>query len=67
MANFHLSNGARLERINIDADTSERGRRQSLGVMVNYLYELDQIEANHEAYATDRTVAAASSVLRLVR
>jgi malonyl-CoA decarboxylase len=67
VANFHLSNGARIERINVDADPSERGMRESLGLMVNYLYELDRIEANHEAYATDRTVAAASGIARLAR
>jgi malonyl-CoA decarboxylase len=49
VANFHLSNGARLERINPDADLSEHGR-QSCGVMVNYLYEPDRLELNHERY-----------------
>lgn len=49
VANFHLSNGARLERIDPDADLSEHGR-QSCGVMVNYLYEPDRLELNHERY-----------------
>jgi malonyl-CoA decarboxylase len=49
VANFHLANGARLERINTDADLSEHGR-QSCGVMVNYLYEPDRLELNHERY-----------------
>src|SRR5919204_2911632 len=49
VANFHLANGARLERINSDADLSEHGR-QSWGVMVNYLYEPDRLELNHERY-----------------
>jgi malonyl-CoA decarboxylase len=67
VANFHLSNGARIERINPDADPSARGQRQSFGIMVNYLYVLDEIEANHEAYASERTVAASAAVSRLAR
>ena len=51
VARFHLGNGARLERLNFAADTSERALRQSHGLMVNYLYDLEHIEKNHEAYA----------------
>jgi malonyl-CoA decarboxylase len=67
VARFHLGNGARLERLNWPADLSERGRRQSFGVMVNYLYDLGDIEKNHEAYADGRTVTAASAVRKLAR
>jgi malonyl-CoA decarboxylase len=67
VARFHLGNGARLERLNWLADTSERALRQSFGLMVNYLYDLADIEKNHEAYAQQRTIAAASAVTRLVR
>jgi malonyl-CoA decarboxylase len=67
VARFHLGNGARLERINWLADGSERGMEQSNGLMVNYLYDLDDIEKNHEAYAQQRTVVASSSVTKLVR
>ncbi|HEY6255124.1 MAG TPA: malonyl-CoA decarboxylase [Xanthobacteraceae bacterium] len=67
VARFHLGNGARLERLNWLADVSEKGIEQSHGLMVNYLYELDDIEKNHEAYARARTIAAASAVTRLVR
>jgi malonyl-CoA decarboxylase len=67
VARFHLGNGARLERLNWLADDSERALTQSHGLMVNYLYELDDIEKNHEAYATQRTVVASSAVSRLVR
>jgi malonyl-CoA decarboxylase len=49
VARFHLGNGARLERINWLGDTSSRGHAQSSGIMVNYLYDLRTIEANHEA------------------
>ncbi len=62
MARFHLGNGARLERINWLADTSEKGLREGHGLMVNYRYELDDIEKNHEAYAQDGTVAASRAV-----
>jgi malonyl-CoA decarboxylase len=67
VARFHLGNGARLEDLHWLADTSEKGIRQSYGLMVNYLYDLDDIEKNHEAYAESRNVAASNSVRRLVR
>ena len=67
VARFHLGNGARLERLDWLADTSENGLAQSYGLMVNYRYELDDIEKNHEAYAQQRTVIAANAVTRLVR
>jgi malonyl-CoA decarboxylase len=65
VARFHLGNGARLERINFLADTSEKALSQSYGLMVNYLYDLDAIEANHEAYAEGRAIVAANAVKRL--
>jgi malonyl-CoA decarboxylase len=67
VAHFHLSNGARIERLNWRGDVSPAGLRQSYGLMVNYRYVADWIEANHEAYATEGTIAAASAVRRLVR
>ena len=67
VARFHLGNGARLERINWLADTSERAIEQADGLMVNYLYDLDEIERNHEAYAEGRTVVASGAVQRLLR
>ena len=67
VARFHLGNGARLERLDFLADTSQRGLEQSYGLMVNYLYDLEHIERNHEAYAQQRSVVAASSVSRLVK
>ena len=50
VARFHLGNGARLERLNWLGDTSEKGVRQGLSLMVNYRYDLRDIERNHEAY-----------------
>ena len=67
VARFHLGNGARLGRLNWLADRSEKGIRQSLGLMVNYLYDLGEIEKNHEAYAAQRTVVATNAVARLAR
>jgi malonyl-CoA decarboxylase len=67
VARFHLGNGARLEKINWLGDTSERSIEQAYGVMVNYLYDLDEIEKNHEAYAEGREVVASSAVQRLLR
>jgi hypothetical protein len=61
VAHFHLANGARLERIQVDADPTELGR-QSHGVMVNYLYDLGALELNHERYVESGQVAMAPSV-----
>jgi malonyl-CoA decarboxylase len=67
VARFHLGNGARLERINFLADTSTKALRQSHGLMVNYQYDLDDIEKNHEAFAEQRMVVASNAVTRLAR
>jgi malonyl-CoA decarboxylase len=62
VARFHLGNGARLERLNWLGDVSEKGLREAHGLMVNYKYDLDEIETNHEAFENDGTVAAAKAV-----
>jgi malonyl-CoA decarboxylase len=67
VARFHLGNGASLERINWPADLSERGLQQAYGLMVNYKYDLGEIEQNHEAYAEQRTVVASSAIRKLAR
>jgi malonyl-CoA decarboxylase len=67
VANFHLNNGARVERLNWLGDTSPKGLKQSAGIMVNYLYRLGDIETNHEAYRGDGRVVAASAVRGLTR
>ena len=67
VARFHLNNVARLERINPRGDLSASGKRQALGLMVNYLYDLDHIEANHEAFANRGVVAASSGVRKLAQ
>ncbi|MDA1097952.1 MAG: malonyl-CoA decarboxylase [Proteobacteria bacterium] len=65
--NFHLSNGARLERINWLGDTSRNGLEGAAGFMVNYLYNLGDIEQNHEAYRGRGKITAAASVRRLLK
>jgi malonyl-CoA decarboxylase len=67
VARFHLGNGARLERLNMFGDLSEAALRQSHGLMVNYLYDLDHIEENHEAFANKNEVVASSAVRKLAR
>jgi malonyl-CoA decarboxylase len=58
VARFHLDNGARLERINLSADLSEKGLRESFGVMVNYLYDLAAVESNHERFVRGEVVCS---------
>ncbi len=67
VARFHLGNGARLERINWLADPSAKGLRQSLGMMVNYVYSLEDVERNHEGYVNRHIVACSPAIERLVR
>lgn len=67
VARFHLGNGARVERLNWLADTSEKGLSQSFGIMVNYLYDPDVIEKNIEAFAGEGRVDASPGVRRQAR
>jgi malonyl-CoA decarboxylase len=67
VARFHLGNGARLERLNWAANLSPRGIQESLGLMVNYLYEPKSIEDNHEQFVTVGRVARSSEVDDLVK
>ena len=62
VARFHLGNGARLERINWLGNTSARGMKESFGIMVNYLYDPDAIEANHEAFVRSGMVVRSPAV-----
>ena len=67
VARFHLGNGASVERLNWSADLSEKGIDQSAGVMINYLYDSDEIVSNHEAYVRDSVIASSSAVTRLAK
>lgn len=66
VARFHLGNGARLEAVHANADLSANGQKQAHGVMVNYLYDLGDIEANFFALTELGTVATSKSVQALV-
>lgn len=65
VARFHLNNGARVERINWLGDRSASGMAQSAGLMVNYLYDLNQIERNHEALRGEGRIVVSSDVRKL--
>jgi malonyl-CoA decarboxylase len=65
VARFHLRNGARIEAVHTEADTSPKGQRQSHGLMVNYLYDLNHVAANHELFAAGKGIAASGRVKRL--
>lgn len=67
VAAFHLGNGASIERINWLADSSEKGLRESVGLMVNYLYQPSRIERNHEAYVNRGRIARSPKVGLLLR
>lgn len=67
VARFHLGNGARLEDIHPGGDASKRGLDGSYGVMVNYLYDLKEIEERHEAFAQSGEVAHSPAVGKLLR
>lgn len=66
VARFHLGNGARLEQLHAGANLAPDGVKQSYGLMVNYLYDLSSIEANHEAYANQGKVIASKPVQKLL-
>ena len=67
VARFHLGNGAQVQEIHAGADLSDRGLRQSCGAMVNYLYDAEAVEQNHEEFVARRIIAAARGVRSLAR
>ena len=64
---FHLGNGAIIDDIVINANISEVGFNRSFGVMVNYLYELKNIEKNHEEYINNKTTIISNKVKKLIQ
>ena len=66
VAAFHLGNGAAIEQLDWLADTSEKGVKQSFGIMVNYAYRPWQIERNHEAYVKKGRIATSARVKELL-
>ena len=67
VARFHLGNGARVERLNWLGDRSGNGIRQSAGMLVNYAYQLNKVEENHEAYINDNEVAVSNEIQKLLK
>ena len=67
VARFHLGNGARLERINWLGNTELRAIQESFGIMVNYLYDHDTIESNHEAFVRGSTIVRSPDVEALMQ
>ena len=67
VSRFHLGNGAALERLNWLGDTSESGMARSAGMMVNYVYRLEDVERNHERYFAEDAVVASRAVEKLAR
>ncbi len=65
VARFHLGNGALVHAVHAEADTSAKGRAQSAGVMVNYLYDLGKVAQNHDRYAAAGEIAASSDIRSL--
>ena len=67
VARFHLGNGAALERLNWMGDISQTGMARSAGLMVNYVYWLNEVERNHERYWRENAIAASPAVEKLAR
>ena len=67
VANFHLKNGATLRKINWLANTSQRGIAQSLGIMANYQYDLETLEANRTSYLSEGVISASEEVTSLLQ
>ena len=66
VSRFHLGNGAIVEDIIINANVSEQGFKRSYGVMVNYLYELNNIEKNHEDYMNNKKVIVSDKIKKYI-
>ena len=66
VAKFHLNNGALINELHVNADTSQKGSQQSSGIMVNYLYDLKSVEQNHEDYATEQKIVTSKMIKNLL-
>jgi malonyl-CoA decarboxylase len=67
VARFHLANGAIVHDIHIDADRSAKGARQSHGLMVNYLYDRDRLEANIDGYFGKAHIARSPTIADILK
>ncbi|MBO6814892.1 MAG: malonyl-CoA decarboxylase [Rhizobiaceae bacterium] len=66
VAKFHLNNGAIIHQLHANADISAKGKQQSSGVMVNYLYDLKSVEQNHEEYAERQNIVVSKAISNLL-
>ena len=66
VTHFHLSNGARAERLNWLANPTDVGWERGMAMMVNYRYELRNIESNHDRYVSDGVVNASEDITKLL-
>ena len=64
VSRFHVGNGAILEKINFLGNESEKGLNESLGLMVNYLYDINNVEKNHEKFVIDKQINASKNLLK---
>ena len=67
VAHFHLSNGASVFRLNWAADTSTKGKRQSFGIMVNYNYNLKEIQSNSSSYESAQNIATSALIKTILK
>ena len=67
VAHFHLSNGASVFRLNWAADTSTKGKRQSFGIMVNYNYNLKEIQSNSSSYESAQSIATSTLIKTILK
>ena len=67
VAHFHLSNGASVFRLNWAADTSTKGKRQSFGIMVNYNYNLKEIQSNSSSYESAQNIATSTLIKTILK
>jgi malonyl-CoA decarboxylase len=67
VSHFHLSNGAQAERLNWLADKTKKGMKQSLGLMINYYYDLNKIEENHEVYTSGKAIPSSHGLRQLLK
>ena len=67
VAHFHLSNGASVFRLNWAADTSKKGKRQSFGIMVNYNYNLKEIQSNSSSYESAQSIATSTLIKTILK
>ncbi|KJV68677.1 malonyl-CoA decarboxylase [Candidatus Neoehrlichia procyonis] len=67
VAHFHLSNGASIKKLHWMADNSEKGLKSSMGIMVNYIYDLSKIDDNYENYVIKKRINCSKEILSLLK